>query len=163
MFIAAHPAGQHGKGPNEEWQALLQGHDQAATDLVEVARAAADSAAEALGRTTGQLSALRNAGVVDAGGRGLLILLDALVEVLTGEAPERPDYGVASVPADAACGAGAFAASAAGAGARSGAALFAPAAAVAGAAASLSRRRCCGRSIPRAWKAWRGSPNARTC
>ncbi|MFD2393544.1 DAK2 domain-containing protein [Dietzia aerolata] len=38
-----------------------------ATDLVEVARAAADSAAEALGRTTGQLSALRNAGVVDAG------------------------------------------------------------------------------------------------
>ena len=76
-----------------------------ATDLVEVARAAADSAAVALGRTTGQLSALRNAGVVDAGGRGLLILLDALVEVLTGEAPERPDYGVASVPADAACGA----------------------------------------------------------
>lgn len=78
-----------------------------ATSLVEVARAAADAAADALSRTTGQLSVLRNAGVVDAGGRGLLILLDTMVGVLTGEAPDRPDYGVPSDPGAGECVAGA--------------------------------------------------------
>lgn len=78
-----------------------------ATSLVEVARAAADSAADALSRTTSQLSVLRNAGVVDAGGRGLLILLDTMVGVLTGETPDRPDYGVPSDPGECAAGAGA--------------------------------------------------------
>lgn len=63
-----------------------------ATSLVEVARAAADAAAVALDRTTAQLPALRRAGVVDAGGRGLLILLDTMVEVLTDETPDRPQY-----------------------------------------------------------------------
>ncbi|MGN0100391.1 MAG: DAK2 domain-containing protein [Dietzia sp.] len=63
-----------------------------ARSLVEVARAAADAGADALDRTTSQLAALRRAGVVDAGGRGLLVLLDAMVEVLTGAAPERPVY-----------------------------------------------------------------------
>ncbi len=63
-----------------------------ATSLVEVARAAADAAAAALDRTTAQLPALRRAGVVDAGGRGLLILLDTMVEVLTDETPDRPQY-----------------------------------------------------------------------
>jgi fatty acid kinase len=52
-------------------------------DLVVVARAAARSAAEALARTPQQLPALARAGVVDAGGRGLVVLLDALVEALT--------------------------------------------------------------------------------
>ncbi|MCD2261638.1 DAK2 domain-containing protein [Dietzia aurantiaca] len=78
-----------------------------ATSLVEVARAAADSAADALSRTTAQLSVLRNAGVVDAGGRGLLILLDTMVGVLTGETPDRPDYGVPSDPGAGECAAGA--------------------------------------------------------
>ena len=56
-------------------------------DLVAVARAAARSAAEALARTPQQLPVLARAGVVDAGGRGLCLLLDALVEALTpGEA-----------------------------------------------------------------------------
>lgn len=68
-----------------------------ASSLVEVARAAADAAAEALERTTAQLPVLRRAGVVDAGGRGLLILLDCMVEVLTGQIPERPRY---EIPAD---------------------------------------------------------------
>lgn len=63
-----------------------------ASSLVEVARAAADAGAEALDRTTTQLPALTRAGVVDAGGRGLLVLLDTMVEVLVGEAPERPEY-----------------------------------------------------------------------
>ncbi|MFJ8685333.1 DAK2 domain-containing protein [Micromonospora wenchangensis] len=59
-------------------------------DLCAVARAAAGEAARALARTPGQLPALARAGVVDAGGRGLCLLLDALVEVVTGEAPPGP-------------------------------------------------------------------------
>ncbi|XVU24357.1 DAK2 domain-containing protein [Actinoplanes sp. CA-054009] len=52
-------------------------------DLLAVARAAARAASEALARTPQQLPALARAGVVDAGGRGLCLLLDALVEALT--------------------------------------------------------------------------------
>lgn len=51
-------------------------------NLVAVARAAARSAAEALARTPQQLPVLARAGVVDAGGRGLCLLLDALVEAV---------------------------------------------------------------------------------
>lgn len=58
----------------------------------DMARAIADRCAEALEETTDQLSALRNAGVVDAGGRGLLVLLDALVAVLTGVQVRRRVY-----------------------------------------------------------------------
>ncbi|HEX5596210.1 MAG TPA: DAK2 domain-containing protein [Micromonosporaceae bacterium] len=54
-------------------------------DLVEVVRTAATAAAEALVRTPEQLPALARAGVVDAGGRGLCVLLDALVSVVAGE------------------------------------------------------------------------------
>ncbi|MCX5118296.1 DAK2 domain-containing protein [Micromonospora sp. NBC_00362] len=59
-------------------------------DLPTVAGVAARAAAEALARTPEQLPALARAGVVDAGGRGLCVLLDALVEVLTGERTARP-------------------------------------------------------------------------
>ncbi|MDT0528769.1 DAK2 domain-containing protein [Micromonospora sp. DSM 115977] len=59
-------------------------------DLRAVVRAAAGGAAHALARTPEQLPALARAGVVDAGGQGLCLLLDALVEVVTGESPERP-------------------------------------------------------------------------
>ena len=57
-------------------------------DLVTVARAAARSAAEALARTPQQLPVLARAGVVDAGGRGLVVLLDALVEALSTTDPQ---------------------------------------------------------------------------
>ena len=59
-------------------------------DLRAVARAAAGGAARALAHTPEQLPALARAGVVDAGGRGLCLLLDALVEVVTGESPRQP-------------------------------------------------------------------------
>ncbi|MFU8871138.1 DAK2 domain-containing protein [Micromonospora sp. SL4-19] len=59
-------------------------------ELPTVARAAAGGAARALARTPEQLPALARAGVVDAGGRGLCLLLDALVEVVTGESPQQP-------------------------------------------------------------------------
>ncbi|WP_133884225.1 DAK2 domain-containing protein [Glycomyces sp. NRRL B-16210] len=52
--------------------------------LVSAARAAAEAAAEAVAATPGQLPALARAGVVDAGGLALTLLLEALVETLTG-------------------------------------------------------------------------------
>ncbi|MDG6104417.1 DAK2 domain-containing protein [Dactylosporangium aurantiacum] len=55
--------------------------------VVAVARAAAEGARIALARTPEQLPALARAGVVDAGGRGLVVLLEAFVTSLTGEAP----------------------------------------------------------------------------
>lgn len=53
---------------------------------------AADVAAAALDKTPDQLDVLARAGVVDAGGRGLLVLLDALTETVTGTAARRRDY-----------------------------------------------------------------------
>jgi fatty acid kinase len=61
-------------------------------DLADVVAAAADAAAVALDKTTGQLDVLAEAGVVDAGGRGLLVLLDAMSTTLTGRAPHRHEY-----------------------------------------------------------------------
>ncbi|MEU4221141.1 DAK2 domain-containing protein, partial [Actinoplanes sp. NPDC026623] len=78
----------------------------ASDDLVAVARAAARSAAEALARTPQQLPILARAGVVDAGGRGLVLLLDALVDALSGTAPGPPagtgDPAPAAAPVPAA-------------------------------------------------------------
>ncbi|MCU1588862.1 MAG: Dak phosphatase [Frankiales bacterium] len=53
-------------------------------DLAAVVKAAAAGATAALARTTEQLPQLKAAGVVDAGGRGLCVLLDALEQVVTG-------------------------------------------------------------------------------
>ena len=50
----------------------------------EAAGAASDGAAEALEQTPSLLESLRIAGVVDAGGRALVVVLDALVDVITG-------------------------------------------------------------------------------
>ena len=61
-------------------------------ELTEVVAASAHAAAAALDRTPSQLEVLAEAGVVDAGGRGLLVLLDALTATLTGHVPQRPDY-----------------------------------------------------------------------
>ncbi|MGA5496861.1 DAK2 domain-containing protein [Streptomyces cinereoruber] len=57
--------------------------------LVRVARDAYEGAATALTATSGQLDALERAGVVDAGGRGLVAVLGALLETVTGRAPDR--------------------------------------------------------------------------
>lgn len=64
----------------------------AGADLPACARGAADAAFDALLRTREQLADNARAGVVDAGGRGLLVLLDALVDVTSGSAPERPRF-----------------------------------------------------------------------
>jgi DAK2 domain fusion protein YloV len=55
--------------------------------LPEIALAATHAAREALSRTPDQLEVLRRAGVVDAGGRGLAVVLDAFDTVLTGRRP----------------------------------------------------------------------------
>ncbi|MGW5785265.1 DAK2 domain-containing protein [Streptomyces sp. NPDC003757] len=57
-------------------------------DCAEVARAAYEGARVALAATPGRLPVLERAGVVDAGGRGLVTVLAALVETFTGRAPE---------------------------------------------------------------------------
>ncbi|MEU9170153.1 DAK2 domain-containing protein [Streptomyces sp. NPDC048420] len=54
-------------------------------DCGTVARAAYGGALAALAATPGQLAVLERAGVVDAGGRGLVAVLGALVETFTGE------------------------------------------------------------------------------
>ncbi|MFF4400685.1 DAK2 domain-containing protein [Streptomyces sp. NPDC001480] len=59
----------------------------AGDDCAGVARAAYEGARAALAATPGQLAVLERAGVVDAGGRGLVSVLGALVETFTGEAP----------------------------------------------------------------------------
>ena len=60
--------------------------------LVDVAQAARVAAADALERTPEQLPVLKEAGVVDAGGAGFLLFLDALLHVTAGEPlPEAPD------------------------------------------------------------------------
>ncbi|MEV0463251.1 DAK2 domain-containing protein [Nocardia tengchongensis] len=66
--------------------------DASERDLLGVALAAADGAVKALGETPAQLGVLREAGVVDAGARGLLVLLDELVAAAGGSAPARPVY-----------------------------------------------------------------------
>ncbi|MGY1838372.1 MULTISPECIES: DAK2 domain-containing protein [unclassified Modestobacter] len=58
--------------------------------LPDVVRAAAEGARTALLATPGQLAVLRDAGVVDAGGAGWCLVLDALVGTVTGDTPVRP-------------------------------------------------------------------------
>lgn len=65
---------------------------QAGDGLTPAIIAAGDAAVVALEKTTEQLDVLADAGAVDAGGRGLLVLLDALRTTVTGQAPARTVY-----------------------------------------------------------------------
>jgi DAK2 domain fusion protein YloV len=71
-------------------EAAVAAVDAGNSALADVVRAAADGARVALDATPGQLEALRAAGVVDAGGAGLCLVLDALVTTVTGVEPARP-------------------------------------------------------------------------
>ncbi len=62
----------------------------------EVARAAHAAASAALAATPAQLDTLRRAGVVDAGGLGLVALLAVLCEVVTGEPPAAASTAAAT-------------------------------------------------------------------
>ena len=64
-----------------------------------VASAARDAGRDALRRTPEMLPVLAQAGVVDAGGTGLLLLLDAVLHVAAGEAmPPPPDLATIGGP-----------------------------------------------------------------
>ena len=73
-------------------QVAAAAHDNSDAAPADLARAAAEAAADALEHTPEQLAELAYAGVVDAGGRGMLVLLDAMVLVLTGVANRRRNY-----------------------------------------------------------------------
>ncbi len=64
----------------------------AADGLAAAISAGGDAAVVALEKTTEQLDVLADAGAVDAGGRGLLVLLDALRSTVAGQAPARTVY-----------------------------------------------------------------------
>jgi uncharacterized protein len=64
----------------------------------DVFAAAAQGAREALARTPDLLPVLRDAGVVDAGGRGLSVILDAAETVLTGRRPVPSTMPARRVP-----------------------------------------------------------------
>ncbi|MFE1345152.1 DAK2 domain-containing protein [Streptomyces sp. NPDC058757] len=66
--------------------------------LPDVARRAHEGARAALEATPDQLAVLGRAGVVDAGGQGLVAVLGALVETVTGRAPEALPPSPAPAP-----------------------------------------------------------------
>jgi fatty acid kinase len=61
-----------------------------AADCAALMAAVLDEARESLARTKDVLPELREAGVVDAGGKGLVLLFDALHASLTGRQPSEP-------------------------------------------------------------------------
>jgi hypothetical protein len=69
--------------------------------LLAVAEAARDAAAIALDKTPELLPVLAEAGVVDAGGAGLVLLLDALLHVVDGRPVPEPTVGEGVIRADA--------------------------------------------------------------
>jgi hypothetical protein len=83
------------------------GSVEAGGDLVTAANAAREAAVEALARTPEMLPELAKAGVVDAGGAGLVLLFDAFLKVIDGRPlPEQLPIpaSVAEVIADHAAG-----------------------------------------------------------
>lgn len=65
-------------------------------DMTAVIAAARDAAEKALYETPSQLDVLAEAGVVDAGGRGLVVILDALVDALNGAESEAAESAEAA-------------------------------------------------------------------
>ncbi|MFJ2077199.1 DAK2 domain-containing protein [Streptomyces anulatus] len=83
--------------------AAAEGAEGGESDLRTVVHAAYAGALAALAKTPEQLAVLGRAGVVDAGGRGLVAVLGALVETVTGQAPvrgPRTAHGKAPTPVD---------------------------------------------------------------
>jgi len=80
--------------------AALRAADVPGHRLGHVIRAAASAAREALEHTPEQLKTLRDAGVVDAGGRGLCVVLDAAETAVTGKRPPavHAALGVHAIP-----------------------------------------------------------------
>jgi uncharacterized protein len=71
--------------------ARAAGEAPAAASLGDLVGRCVGAAREALARTPDQLDVLRRAGVVDAGGRGLVVVLEALDDVVNGRRRPRDD------------------------------------------------------------------------
>lgn len=85
-------------------RAAAEGAREGVAHLSTLVRRARDRGREALARTPEQLPILKQAGVVDSGGTGLLLLLDALCHVVAGDPlPVAPLASsiVVNVPAEA--------------------------------------------------------------
>ncbi len=72
-------------------EAAAAAHDDGAGDLVPLLDRCATAARDAVARTPDLLPVLKSAGVVDAGGRGFTLLLDALLEVTDGRPIPEPE------------------------------------------------------------------------
>ncbi|HUS21532.1 MAG TPA: DAK2 domain-containing protein [Aeromicrobium sp.] len=70
--------------------AAADGAHAGGDDVRKVFASAAAAAREALARTPMQMDRLAQAGVVDAGGRALVVVLDATEQRYTGRVPDRP-------------------------------------------------------------------------
>lgn len=77
-------------------EAVTAAPDARAVTIEEVAAAATEAARTALANTPSQLEVLRRAGVVDAGGAGLVVLLEALTQEGGGALPLPPDAPAAA-------------------------------------------------------------------
>jgi DAK2 domain fusion protein YloV len=64
--------------------------ERAGSTCADVLAGALKRARASLARTPMQLAELERAGVVDAGGKGIVLLLDALLSAVTGEEPSEP-------------------------------------------------------------------------
>src|SRR5262249_9503378 len=105
-LVIASMGGQEGPGTIVSvLRAAADAVEEAAVDgLAAATIAGGDAAVVALEKTTEQLDVLAHAGAVDAGGRGLLVLLDALRSTVTAQAPARTVYELSprAHPAEAA-------------------------------------------------------------
>jgi uncharacterized protein len=83
--------GGFGGGESDVGESDVEDDDEdESPGLTDVLEAARSSAARALAGTTQQLPALRAAGVVDAGGAGLLLLFDSFLQVVDGREIDAP-------------------------------------------------------------------------
>ncbi|MFN2464879.1 MAG: DAK2 domain-containing protein [Candidatus Dormibacteria bacterium] len=75
-------------------------------DVAELVQAVVNAAQRAVDETPSQLAVLREAGVVDAGGYGLMVILEGFLKTVKGqEIPGAAAPGVAAAPADTRVGA----------------------------------------------------------
>ena len=86
-------------------EAAAAARERAEESVEAVVAAASRGAADALARTPTMLEALRVAGVVDAGGRALCVVLDALTDVVTGVRRPTSPRGPVPIPHPHAVGA----------------------------------------------------------
>jgi uncharacterized protein len=85
----------------ESAEGAITAADDGDPSLVFVAESAHRAAADALRRTPEMLPELADAGVVDAGGAGYLLLLDALLHVVDGRPLPEPSVGEGAIRPDA--------------------------------------------------------------